>query len=174
MVNILGFIEIPLLDIVLMTMILFLIGRWYISRMVSTHKVSFLLIAKTGLEGRLFKAEESLAENRVSYFKSMGRRKKPERIDFERRAGPLNQYIGSRRDSIFKSTDGLGYTTSWLDDKDSESMPSLIYEETGKFRSMVNNLTSVAMKNNSERFMNILMGVFIGMRIFILAHHEWI
>ncbi len=167
MVSILGLIELPLYDLVLMSIIFFMVIRWYVSRMITTHKVSMLYISKNGIEARMFPAEESIPENRVSLIKKIGLRQK-EKQDFQKAAGPLNIYYGSRRETIYKTTEGLGKTTSWFDKTDAESMPSLIYEETGKFRTMVSNLSNIAMKDTKGQIMNIIMGVLMGMVIMLL------
>ncbi len=165
MVNLFGLFELPWFELIISLLIIFGIVRWYVVRIISTHKVKILLTNKTETEGRIFPAEESLTENRISAIKRVNW-KKTERLDFEKVEEPLQIYIGSKKETIFKAVEGINKTNSWkMSSKGEGGAVSLLYTEAGKFNAGLSALSKVALKNTSARMMDVLTGLLLGMVI---------
>jgi len=164
MVNLFGLFELPWFELIISLGIVFGMLRWYVVRTISTHRVKLLLTNKTETEGRMFPAEESLSENRVSAIKRINWRK-TERLDFEKVAEPLQWYIGSKRETIYKAVEGINVTNSWKISGKEKGAVSLLYTEAGKFNAGLSALSKVALKNSAARMMDVLTGMLLGMVI---------
>jgi hypothetical protein len=161
-------------EFIVLVAVLGLIARWWYNRTSGLTNVRVLLVNKDGNEGREFKGEESLSENRVSVVKKMGIRK-TERLDFKRVAPPIIRYVGSMKQMVYKVIEGDGetkrwggVTSKWGDDSKEKTKAELTYEAQGKFRAALNALDAQALMSFKAQIMPITLGLLGGILVGIL------
>lgn len=160
--------DIPLTDFLLIMGFSFLIIRWIVTRLVTTSKVLLLLMDAHGREGREFKAEESLKENRVSYYKQISRRKR-ERIDLKRKHLPLKKYVGSRLVTIYKAIEGQTETAEWVTSKDKAKVDTdLTYDQLGKAHAVITSLEARVGNLLGVNIQYLLLGFLAGVSLMMI------
>ena len=161
-----GPLDIPIQDFVLISVIVFFMGKWYVDRLVATSKCKALFISKDGLDGRYYPATDSIAQGKVEMQRPKGFNSKPEKVTVERFAPALNIYSGSKRDIVYKIVDGEGATSSWTTGG-RIGIPSLIHSELAKAEAGISALGAVALKSTMTRLFDILLGFSMGGMVFM-------
>lgn len=167
MVNI-GFIQISNEMIIAIIIAIGWITYYIFKKIAPAQKVEVLVCDPTTPEGRPYKGEESYIENRVSYFKSMGRGKKPERIDLGRKYPPQIQYRGASRVLVYLHFFGDGETSSWTKQKTGGEAQEYTFDDINKFSAFNAGLGKELTSSGKADLIKYVLGIPIGMVLWML------
>lgn len=154
---------IPLQDIGAIGLVAFIIVWYYLRRVSGQNKIEIILMTPDGKEGRKIRGEDSLSENRVSFFRRISMRKK-ESLDFKRRHLPTTIYDGNRRYTWYLIYEKDGETSSWAKDKGGKgSRQESAYEDLAKLKALKSVLAGQAVAGFKHNMSWIVMGFLGGM-----------
>src|SRR3989304_3716769 len=164
----LGFIQISNEMILAIIIAVGWLTYYLVKKLAPAQKVEVLVCDPTTPEGRPYKGEESYVENRVSYFKPMGRGKKSERIDLQRKYPPQIQYRGASRVLVYLHFFGDGETSSWTKQKEGGVPQEYTFQDINMFAAFNSGLGKDLTASGKADLFKILMGVPIGIVIWMI------
>lgn len=143
---------------------------YFIKMITPPLKTEVEYIDPESLQGRRYKAEDSMIQNSVTVIKTKGFRKKPEKLVFSRDYPPLIEFRGASRVNVYKIFHGSGGTSDWAEEsKKTEdggkpgTQPQTTHSTIGKFEALASTLVNATAQSGKAQFLFIILGVAVGL-----------